>query len=144
MLEAERHYIFRSEDATQEVLAPLGLYLNLYIYTIYLFSQDEISTEALKCLYGTSRPSEIEDVVNNVSKKETATVNIDEETAKKDKEKKQEEEFKVPKFADVVNYVWDQMQKRKKGSNSKHRFVVNNQVLQFHPLIYQEVSSSFG
>lgn len=150
MLVADRHYIFRSKDATQEVLAPLGLHIYLYKYrykckyTIYLFSQDEISTEALKCLYGTSRPSEIEDVVNNVSKKETGTVNIDEETAKKDKEKKQEEEFKVPKFADVVNYVWDQMQKRKKGSNSKHRFVVNNQVLQFHPLIYQEVSSSFG
>ncbi|KAI8428500.1 hypothetical protein MSG28_007292 [Choristoneura fumiferana] len=102
-------------------------------------NQDEISTEALKCLYGTSRPSEIEDVVNNVSKKETTTVNIDEETAKKDKEQKQEDEFKVPKFADVVNYIWDQMQKRKKGSNSKHRFVVNNQVLQFHPLIYQEI-----
>lgn len=66
---------------------------------------------------------------------------IDEETSKKDKDRASEtEEFKVPKFKDVVNYVWDQMQKRKKGSNAKHRFVIGNQVLQFHPLTYQEVS----
>ncbi|KAL0840590.1 hypothetical protein ABMA28_015796 [Loxostege sticticalis] len=103
-------------------------------------NQDEISTEALKCLYGTSRPNEIEDVVNNVSKKETSVVNIDEETSKKDKDKTQETvEFKPPKFKEVVNYIWDQMQKRKKGSNAKHRFVVGNQVLQFHPLTYQEI-----
>ncbi|XP_072940517.1 proteasome adapter and scaffold protein ECM29 [Epargyreus clarus] len=102
-------------------------------------SQDDISNEALKCLYGTSRPNEIENVVNNVSRKETTVVNIDEEAAKKDKDKTQEPEFKVPKFNDVVNYIWEQMQKRKKGSNAKHRFVIANQVLQFHPLTYQEI-----
>ncbi|CAH0699772.1 unnamed protein product [Spodoptera exigua] len=103
-------------------------------------SQDDISTEALKCLYGTSRPSEIEDAVFNVSKKETAVVNIDEDGSKKDKDRADEnQELKVPKFSEVVNYVWDQMQKRKKGSNSKHRFVIGNQVLQFHPLTYQEI-----
>ncbi|XP_052750867.1 proteasome-associated protein ECM29 homolog [Galleria mellonella] len=103
-------------------------------------SQDEISTEALKCLYGTSRPNEIEDVVNNVSRKETAVVNIDEDTSKKERDRTQEVvEFKVPKFRDVVNYIWEQMQKRKTGSNSKHRFVIGNQVLQFHPLTYQEI-----
>lgn len=103
-------------------------------------SQDDISTEALKCLYGTSRPSEIEDAVFNVSKKETAVVNIDEDGSKKDKDRAEEnQELKVPKFSEVVNYVWDQMQKRKKGSNAKHRFVIGNQVLQFHPLTYQEI-----
>ncbi|KAH9632202.1 hypothetical protein HF086_015234 [Spodoptera exigua] len=103
-------------------------------------AQDDISTEALKCLYGTSRPSEIEDAVFNVSKKETAVVNIDEDGSKKDKDRADEnQELKVPKFSEVVNYVWDQMQKRKKGSNSKHRFVIGNQVLQFHPLTYQEI-----
>ncbi|XP_060801096.1 proteasome-associated protein ECM29 homolog [Amyelois transitella] len=102
-------------------------------------SQDEISNEALKCLYGTSRPTEIEDVVNNVSKKETATVNIDEESPKRDKDRTEAPEFKVPRFKTVVNYIWDQMQKRKAGSNSKHRFVVGNQVLQFHPLTFQEI-----
>ncbi|KAF9798599.1 hypothetical protein SFRURICE_008332 [Spodoptera frugiperda] len=102
--------------------------------------QDDISTEALKCLYGTSRPSEIEDAVFNVSKKETAVVNIDEDGSKKDKDRAEEnQELKVPKFSEVVNYVWDQMQKRKKGSNAKHRFVIGNQVLQFHPLTYQEI-----
>lgn len=107
---------------------------------IISFSQDEISNEALKCLYGTSRPSEIEDVVNNVSKKETTTVNIDENNSKSDRDRTEEEEFKVPKFKDMVNYIWDQMQKRKKGSNAKHRFVISNQVLQFHPSTYQEVN----
>nr|XP_049703179.1 proteasome adapter and scaffold protein ECM29 [Helicoverpa armigera] len=103
-------------------------------------SQDDISTEALKCLYGTSRASEIEDAVFNVSKKEASVVTIDEDSSKKDKDRAPEvEEFKVPKFREVVNYVWDQMQKRKKGSNAKHRFVVGNQVLQFHPLTYQEI-----
>ncbi|XP_075970288.1 proteasome-associated protein ECM29 homolog [Anticarsia gemmatalis] len=103
-------------------------------------SQDDIATEALKCLYGTSRPNEIEDVVNNVSKKETTTVNIDEDASKKDKDRAPEtDEFKVPKFKDVVNYIWEQMQKRKKGSNAKHRFVIGNQVLQFHPMTYQEI-----
>lgn len=101
-------------------------------------TQDEISTEALKCLYGTSRPIEIEDVVNNVSKKETTTVSIDEESSKKDKDN-HNDDLKVPKFKQVVNYIWEQMQKRKKGSNSKHRFVMGNQVLQFHPLTYQEI-----
>ncbi|KAG6456419.1 hypothetical protein O3G_MSEX009728 [Manduca sexta] len=103
-------------------------------------SQDEISTEALKCLYGTSRPSEIEDVVNNVSTKETAVVNLDEDVSKKDKDQTSEvPAFKAPPFKDVVNYIWDQLQKRKKGSNAKHRFVVNNQVLQFHPATYKEI-----
>lgn len=77
----------------------------------------------------------------NVTKKETTVVNIDEDSSKKDKDKTQEsEEFKAPKFNEVVNYIWDQMQKRKKGSNAKHRFVIGNQVLQFHPMTYQEVS----
>ncbi|XP_026729465.1 proteasome-associated protein ECM29 homolog [Trichoplusia ni] len=102
-------------------------------------SQDEISNEALKCLYGTSRSSEIEDVVNNVSSKEASVVNIDEDTSKRGIDTPQEEEFKVPKFKEVVNYIWDQMQKRKKGSNAKHRFVIGNQVLQFHPITYQEI-----
>lgn len=102
-------------------------------------SLDEISNEGLKCLYGTSRSSEIEDVINNVSKKETTAVNIDESTKKSDRDSTQEEEFKVPNFKDMVNYIWDQMQKRKKGSNAKHRFVISNQVLQFHPMTYQEV-----
>lgn len=102
-------------------------------------SQDEIANEALKCLYGTSRPIEIDDVVNNVCKKETTTVNLDGDSSKSDRGKAQEV-FKVPKFNEMVNYVWDQMQKRKKGSNAKHRFVVSNHVLQFHPLTYQEVS----
>ncbi|CAH4007387.1 unnamed protein product [Pieris brassicae] len=100
-------------------------------------NQDDISTEALKCLYGTSRPSEIDDVVNNIVKKETTTVNLDDDT-KQDKNIKPDE-FMPPKFNVMVNYIWDQMQKRKKGSNSKHRFVVGNQVLQFHPMTYQEV-----
>ncbi|XP_032510836.2 proteasome adapter and scaffold protein ECM29 [Danaus plexippus] len=102
-------------------------------------SQDEISTEALKCLYGTSRANEIEDVVNNVAKKEKETIGIDEEGSKKDSAGTQEEKFKVPGFIEVVDYVWDQMQKRKKGSNVKHRFVIGNQVLQFHPQSYQEI-----
>ncbi|XP_049865676.1 proteasome adapter and scaffold protein ECM29 [Pectinophora gossypiella] len=103
-------------------------------------NQDEISTEALKCLYGTSRPNEIEDVVNNVAHKETNVVTIDEETAKKERQPTDKEELlKVPKFKDVVNYIWEQMLKRKKGSNAKHRFVVANQVLQFHPVTYQEI-----
>ncbi|RVE49284.1 hypothetical protein evm_006078 [Chilo suppressalis] len=103
-------------------------------------SQDDISNEALKCLYGTSRAMEIEDVVNNVCKKETTVVNLDEESSKKEKDNKQEmEEFIVPKFKDVVGYIWEQMQKRKKGSNAKHRFVIGNQVLQFHPQTYQEI-----
>lgn len=111
------------------------------LINMFSFSQDEISNEALKCLYGTSRASEIEDAVFNVSKKDTATVNIDEDSSKKDKDRATEsQELKVPKFTEVVNYVWDQMQKRKKGSNAKHRFVVGNQVLQFHPMTYQEVS----
>lgn len=68
-------------------------------------------------------------------------MNLDEESTKRDKDKAPEvEEFKVPKFKDVVNYIWDQMQKRKKGTNSKHRYVIGNQVLQFHPLTYQQVS----
>lgn len=112
----------------------------MYIFSNFC-SQDDISTEALKYLYGTSRLSEIEDVVNNVSKKDTNAVNIDEEGSDKEKDKPQEvTEFKVPKFNDVVSYIWDQMQKRKQGSNAKHRFVINNQVLQFHPLTYHEVS----
>ncbi|XP_039748644.1 proteasome-associated protein ECM29 homolog [Pararge aegeria] len=102
-------------------------------------SQDDVSTEALKCLYGTSRPNEIEDVVNNVSVKDTNVVNIDEDTSSKDKDNAPETQLKVPKFIDVINYIWDQMQKRKKGSNSKHRFVVGNHVLQFHPQTYQEI-----
>ncbi|CAK1553468.1 unnamed protein product [Leptosia nina] len=102
-------------------------------------SQDDVSNEALKCLYGTSRPNEIEDVVNNVVKKETTTVNLDEDSAKRDRDTKQEDVFKAPKFNDMVTYIWDQMQKRKKGSNSKHRFVIGNQVLQFHPQTYQEI-----
>ncbi|KAI5643789.1 hypothetical protein NE865_04185 [Phthorimaea operculella] len=103
-------------------------------------NQDDIATEALKCLYGTSRLSEIVDVVNNVSKKETSAVNLDEDSAKKDKDRESEEkEFKAPKFKDVVNYIWEQMQKRKKGSNAKHRFVIGNNVLQFHPMTYQEI-----
>ncbi|CAH0749868.1 unnamed protein product [Diatraea saccharalis] len=103
-------------------------------------SQDDISTEALKYLYGTSRPNEIEDVVNNVSKKEAAVVNLDEDSSKKERDDKQEtEELKVPKFTEVVSYVWEQMQKRKTGSNAKHRFVIGNQVLQFHPQTYQEI-----
>ncbi|XP_053602483.1 proteasome adapter and scaffold protein ECM29 isoform X2 [Plodia interpunctella] len=102
-------------------------------------SQDEISNEALKCLYGTSRPIEIEDVVNNVSKNETTTVNMDVDTNTRDKNRIDEVELKVPRFKTVVNYVWDQMQKRKNGTNSKHRFVIGNQVLQFHPLTYQEI-----
>ncbi|CAH0727922.1 unnamed protein product, partial [Brenthis ino] len=102
-------------------------------------SQDDVSTEALKCLYGTSRTNEIEDVVNNVSVKETTTVSLDDDASKRDKDKISEEQFKAPKFKDIVNYVWDQMQKRKKGSNVKHRFVISNQVLQFHPQTYQEI-----
>ncbi|XP_052738355.1 proteasome-associated protein ECM29 homolog [Bicyclus anynana] len=101
-------------------------------------SQDDVSTEALKYLYGTSRPNEIDDVVNNVSTKETNVVNIDEDASSKDKDTAQEK-LKVPKFTDVVNYIWDQMNKRKKGSNAKHRFVVGNHVLQFHPQTYQEI-----
>ncbi|XP_026485739.2 proteasome-associated protein ECM29 homolog [Vanessa tameamea] len=101
-------------------------------------SQDDVSTEALKYLYGTSRPNEIEDVVNNVSVKEMNVASIDEDVSKKDKDKK-DVQFKVPNFKDVVNYIWDQMQKRKKGSNTKHRFVISNQVLQFHPQTYQEI-----
>lgn len=93
-------------------------------------------------MYGVSRPNEIEDVVNNVSKKETAVVNLDDDFPKSDKDKTSEEKFKVPKFKDIVNYIWEQMQKRKKGSNAKHRFVISNQVLQFHPLTYQEVTVS--
>ncbi|CAG5035645.1 unnamed protein product [Parnassius apollo] len=102
-------------------------------------SQDDIVTEAQKCLYGTSRPSEIEDVVNNVTKSETTVVNLEEDAPRKDKDKVNEEELKVPSFKDVVNYVWEQIDKRKKGSNSKHRFVIGNQVLQFHPRTYQEI-----
>ncbi|XP_068630379.1 proteasome-associated protein ECM29 homolog [Battus philenor] len=102
-------------------------------------SQDDIVTESHKCLYGTSRPSEIDDVVNNVAKKETTVVNLDETTSKKDIKNTKEIELKVPKFKDVVNYVWEQIQKRKKGSNAKHRFVIGNQVLQFHPRTYQEI-----
>ncbi|CAH2107601.1 unnamed protein product [Euphydryas editha] len=101
-------------------------------------SQDDVSTEALKYLYGTSRPNEIEDVVNNVSIKETNVASIDEDITKREKDK-QENQFKVPKFKEVVNYIWDHMQKRKKGSNAKHRFVISNQVLQFHPQTYQEI-----
>lgn len=101
-------------------------------------SQDDISSEALKCLYGVSRPNEIEDVVNNVSTKDTNTVSL-EDGSKKEKEQTEEKDFKVPKFNDAVNYIWEQMQKRKKGSNAKHRFVISNQVLQFHPQTYQEV-----
>lgn len=68
-------------------------------------------------------------------------VNIDEEESEKEKNKPQEvTEFKVPKFNDVVSYIWEQMQKRKQGSNAKHRFVINNQVLQFHPMTFHEVS----
>lgn len=115
--------------------------LYLYIYIYCFCSQDDVSTEALKCLYGTSRTNEIEDVVNNVSMKETTTVSLDDDASKRDKDKTSEEQlFKAPKFKDIVNYVWDQMQKRKKGSNVKHRFVISNQVLQFHPQTYQEVS----
>ncbi|XP_045493111.1 proteasome adapter and scaffold protein ECM29 [Colias croceus] len=106
-------------------------------------SQDDISNEALKCLYGTSRPNEIDDVVNNVSKKETTTVNLDEDSSKRDKDKVQEDVFKAPKFNEMLNYIWEQMQKRKKGSNSKHRFVIGNQVLQFHPQTYQEILRYF-
>ncbi|XP_037874946.1 proteasome adapter and scaffold protein ECM29 isoform X1 [Bombyx mori] len=103
-------------------------------------SKDEISTEALKCLYGTSRPSEIEDVVNNVAKKETKIVIFDGESPDENKDVSSEGvDLAVPKFKDMVNYIWKQMQKRKKGSNAKHRFVINNQVLQFHPLTYQEI-----
>lgn len=116
-----------------------------YVLSRYLLllasgdSQDETSTEALKCLYGVSRPNEIEDVVNYVSKKETGVVNLDDDAFKSDKDKTAQETFKVPKFKDIVNYVWEQMQKRKKGSNAKHRFVISTQVLQFHPLTYQEI-----
>ena len=102
-------------------------------------SQDDVSTEALKCLYGTSRANEIDDVVNNVSTKETNNVILDEDSTKKDNSTISEKNIKVPKFKEVVNYIWDQMQKRKKGSNAKHRFVISNQVLQFHPQTYQEV-----
>ncbi|XP_063621128.1 proteasome-associated protein ECM29 homolog [Cydia splendana] len=141
------HYMHSEESMIRYIAMrySAAVYPQDYIPSRYLLllasgdSQDEVSTEALKCLYGTSRPSEIDDVVNNVNKKETTTVNLDAETSEKDKDKEQEEEFKVPKFGDVVNYVWDQLQKRKKGSNSKHRYVVNNQVLQFHPLTYQEI-----
>ncbi|XP_013177902.1 PREDICTED: proteasome-associated protein ECM29 homolog isoform X1 [Papilio xuthus] len=100
-------------------------------------TQDDIVTESQKCLYGTSRASEIEDVVNNVSKKETAVVNLDEGPARKDNESTAE--LKTPSFKDVVNYVWEQIQKRKKGSNSKHRYVIGNHLLQFHPKTYQEI-----
>ncbi|XP_048484818.1 proteasome adapter and scaffold protein ECM29 isoform X3 [Plutella xylostella] len=101
-------------------------------------SQDDISTEARKCLYGTSRPSEIEDVINNVTK-ETTTVHIDDADSKNKNNTEPVQEFKVPKFKSMVNYIWEQMQKRKKGSNAKHRFVISNQVLQFHPITYQEI-----
>lgn len=97
-------------------------------------------TEAQKCLYGTSRPSEIEDAVNNVRKRETNVADLGEGAPKRDKDGASELELKVPNFKEVVNYVWDQIQKRKKGSNSKHRYVIGNQVLQFHPRTYQEVS----
>lgn len=102
-------------------------------------SQDDVSTEALKCLYGTSRANEIDDVVNNVSRKDTNNVILDEDSTKKDNYTISEKKIKVPKFKEVVNYIWDQMQKRKKGSNAKHRFVISNQVLQFHPQTYQEI-----
>lgn len=68
-------------------------------------------------------------------------MNIDEDSSKRDKDQKSDELI-VPKFRDVVTYVWDQMQKRKKGSNAKHRFVIGNNVLQFHPVTYQEVNPS--
>ncbi|CAH2075093.1 unnamed protein product, partial [Iphiclides podalirius] len=102
-------------------------------------SQDDIVTEAQRCLYGTSRPSEIEDVVNNVQKRETAAVDLGEGAPKRDKDGATEAQLKAPNFGDVVNYVWEQIQKRKKGSNSKHRYVIGNQVLQFHPRTYQEI-----
>ncbi|XP_041976007.1 proteasome-associated protein ECM29 homolog [Aricia agestis] len=99
-------------------------------------SQDDISSEALKCLYGTSRPNEIEDAVNNVSPKETTTI-IEDDNNKRDKDEK--DTLTVPQFKEMINYIWEQMQKRKKGSNAKHRFVISNQVLQFHPQTYQEM-----
>ncbi|VVC92331.1 unnamed protein product [Leptidea sinapis] len=119
----------------------LALFALLDQYLLLLASgdsQDDISTEALKHLYGTSRPNEIEDVVNNVSQKETAVVNLDEDYSKREQDVKQDE-LTVPKFNDMVNYIWYEKEKRKKGSNVKHRFVVSNQVLQFHPQTYQEM-----
>ncbi|CAB3243794.1 unnamed protein product [Arctia plantaginis] len=140
------HYMHNGESMIRYIAMrySAAVFPQNYVPSRYLLllasgdSQDEISTEALKCLYGTSRPSEIEDIVNNVSKKEATTVNIDEDSSKRDKDQKSEELI-VPKFRDVVIYVWDQMQKRKKGTNAKHRFVIGNNVLQFHPVTYQEI-----
>ncbi|KAJ2947108.1 hypothetical protein O0L34_g16457 [Tuta absoluta] len=143
------HYM-HSEDPMIRYIAmrySASVFPQDYIPSRYLLllasgdNQDDIATEALKCLYGTSRLSEIADVVNNVSKKETNAVSLDEDSAKKDKIDRypEEKEFKAPNFKDVVNYIWEQMQKRKKGSNAKHRFVIGNNVLQFHPLTYQEI-----
>ncbi|KOB74355.1 Proteasome-associated protein ECM29-like protein [Operophtera brumata] len=96
-------------------------------YSAAVFPQDYIPSRYLLLM------AKIEDVVNNVSRKETTSVNIDGDSSKSDRDKTEEVEYKVPQFKDMVNYIWDQMQRRKKGSNAKHRFVVSNQDCSNHP-----------
>ncbi|GBP15166.1 Proteasome adapter and scaffold protein ECM29 [Eumeta japonica] len=139
------HYIHSNENMIRYIAMRYAavVFPKDYVPSKYLLllssgdSQDDISTEALKYLYGTSRRNEIEDVVNNVIHKEATTVNIDQGNSSN--KKVQQQGPAIPKFNEIVNYIWDQIDKRKKGSNAKHRFVINNSVLPFHPSTYQEI-----
>lgn len=118
------------------------MYFRLHFITT-TFSQDDISNEAKKGLYGTFRTTEIDDVINNVNNKDKNAADLDQDSASNKNKQQDVVTFKAPHFENVLNYIWEQMQRRKKGSNTKHRFVVNNQVLPFHPLTYQEVRIGF-
>lgn len=91
--------------------------------------------EAIKSLYGVTRPSEIEDIVQNV------TITAGEQKVIKNDEKEDEAapELGVPAFHSMVDYIWANIAKRKESSNSKHRFVIGNHVLPYPPNTYYEV-----
>jgi len=98
--------------------------------------------DAIRSLYGTSRSSEIDDVIQNVVENKPTT------DPAKDKKTQQDLDdasvlIGVPHFAGMVEYIWGKMLKRKETSNLKHRFVIGNQVLPFPPNIYFEVSTMY-
>lgn len=104
------------------------------------FSKDEVKFEALKSLYGSTRQSEIEDAVQNVIKVPTEIKLIKNDESKKEDDSNSTEEIReLPSFNDMVEYIWDKINKRKKTSNLKQRYVIGNHVLPFSPPVYYEV-----
>jgi hypothetical protein len=107
----------------------------------YAFSKDEVFTEALKALYGTSygsQTSEKSGTLEKVGSVENQQQQQQQQEQKSSVTNDGNRELILPRFCDMAQYLAERVAVRMQSAATRH--VVGNHSLPFNPATFVEVS----